>query len=692
MPVDPGGIPGLLILAAEFLALWVFGYIFARVALRQTDHRLALAQGLIIGPALWGLIVNFALHVLPGLAGALAAWIFVVALAVTLAWRARSDLRLPPRTLAGFSLAGAVVFWIALASRQLLGIPDHILHTMLPATIRAGGWPPTLGWNPDLQLTYHYGIDLLIGLLTPPLGPDLAFTTELLGALVWTSLILQAGTLLLRHGSWVSTLALTPLLLAAGAWTLVFGEQPTLVQVPIPTGAPSAGLRAALTDVYWPAVELPWPTTQLGAPPNIWKPVFTLSYGLAFVALERIAAGAHRTKPASATLAVLVGFLGLLDETVASIVLGVWIVVAAAEIIRARLQRSQYPIAVLRAVAGPLLTAALLLASGGVFTGLLTGSSGSGELTLGWPLDPRDRGAVGAVTPLAAGLGLLSLGSLAVAGMAVLIDRRNRLTLYLVAATGMFLAAGLVLRYDIAPHDIARFDGHARNFALLALLLVLSARLAALRPALRLVAAGLILAFVTWPTVAAPARKLGLAVAHGVQISNAGPGSREFGEFVLVDGSIRTRTIPFRPDCRLDPSQHRCRSASSFSDALRPDHRHRPAQTPRALPTSCTHAPIRAPDTWTRFVCSNRLHSAGSKSSTFTRLTTGRTTCLTEPSSGLKARHSSNLCSAPLRTRYIGCSRHSSSSMSRRRQSRLKPCVRRYRRNLRSICRRPMAP
>ena len=67
MRVDPAVIPGLLLLAAELLALAAVGYVVARVALRQTDHRLALAQGLVIGPALWGLIVNFVLHLLPGL-------------------------------------------------------------------------------------------------------------------------------------------------------------------------------------------------------------------------------------------------------------------------------------------------------------------------------------------------------------------------------------------------------------------------------------------------------------------------------------------------------------------------------------------------------------------------------------------------------------------------------------------------
>ena len=334
MTVDAGVVPGLLLLAAEFLALAAVGFVVARVALRQTDDRLALAQGLVIGLALWGLIVNFAMHLLPGLAGALAGWIVVLALGAGLAWRARQDLHVPARTLAGFGLAGAAIFWVALASRQLLIIPDEVLHTTLPATIRAGGWPPMLSWNPDLSLAYHHGVDLLIGLLTPPIGPDLAFTTELVGAYAWTSLVLLAATLLMRGGSWIGALVLTPLLLAAGAWTLVFGEQPAILQVPVPSGIPAAGLRAALTNVYWPSVELPWPSEQHAVPPNIWKPQFSLPYAVAFVTLERVAACSERSWQAKLTLAALVGILGLLDATVAPVVLALWGGVAAWRVLR----------------------------------------------------------------------------------------------------------------------------------------------------------------------------------------------------------------------------------------------------------------------------------------------------------------------------------------------------------------------
>ena len=528
MLVDPEIALGLLVLAAELLALATVGFIVVRVILRQSEVRLALAQGLVLGPALWGLTVSFVAHLLPGRAGALAAWMIVLAAAFLLARRRPHSLRIPPRVLLALVMAGIAVFWIALACRQLLGIPDELLHSMIPATIQAGGWPPSLAWNPGVNLAYHHGIDLLVALLAPPVGPDLAFTTEVIGAYAWTSLILLAAALLMRRGSWMGTFVLMPLLLAPGAWTLLFGEQPTLLQIPMPTGVPLAGIRAALSNVYWPFVELPWASEQQGVPPNISKPPFSFAYALAFTAIERIVAAAHRPWAATLTLAALVGFLGLLDETVAPIVIAVWIVVAATETIRTRPTQSQIPAALLRTAAGPLLAVALLLASGGVFTGIISGSSGSGELTLGWPLDPRGRGAVSSVTALSAGLGLLNLGSLVVAGIAVLLDRRNRLVLVLAAATAASVFAALVLRYDLAPHDVARFDGHARNFALLGFLLALSVRLGALRPNVRYAAAAVVFLLVTWPTVAAPARKLGLAIGHGVQIANATPQSRYF--------------------------------------------------------------------------------------------------------------------------------------------------------------------
>lgn len=547
MTVDLAVIPGLLLLAAELMALAAVGYIVARVALRQTDQRLALAQGLVIGPALWGLFVNFILHWLPGMSGALAGWIVLLSLGIGLAWRAREALPIPPpRTFAGLALAGATVFWVALAGRQLLTIPDEILHTTLPATIRAGAWPPSLSWNPDLNLAYHHGVDLLVALLTPPIGPDLAFATELLGAYAWTSCILVAATLVLQRGSRVATLALVPLLLSAGVSTLVFGAQPTLLQLPVPTGIPAAGLRAALTDVYWPSVALPWPTEQHGSPPNIWKPQFTLAYPLALVVIERVVANCAHRWPAALCLAGLVGFLGLIDEAVAPIVLVVWGGIEAWRVLRVDPIRSALPAALPKAVAGPTLAALLLVGGGGVLTGIVTESAGTGELAVAWPRDPRDRGAITSATELAGGLGLFGIGSLIVAGIAVVLARRDRLVIWLSAASGVFVFAALILRYEAAPHDLGRFDGHARNLALLALMLAGSLRLSALRPRWRYAAAAGIVVLVTWPTIATPARKLGLAVGHGVQLANAQPGPGNFDDWYWWMG--RYSLQPFATD------------------------------------------------------------------------------------------------------------------------------------------------
>lgn len=61
-------ISGLLLLAAELAALAAVGYVVVRLALRQTDDRVVLAQGQVDGLALWGVIVNFVMYAVPGLA------------------------------------------------------------------------------------------------------------------------------------------------------------------------------------------------------------------------------------------------------------------------------------------------------------------------------------------------------------------------------------------------------------------------------------------------------------------------------------------------------------------------------------------------------------------------------------------------------------------------------------------------
>ena len=70
MTVEPSVVPGLLFLAGELVALAAIGYVIVRVALRESDDRVALAQGLVVGPAIWGVVVNLVMYALPGLAGA----------------------------------------------------------------------------------------------------------------------------------------------------------------------------------------------------------------------------------------------------------------------------------------------------------------------------------------------------------------------------------------------------------------------------------------------------------------------------------------------------------------------------------------------------------------------------------------------------------------------------------------------
>ena len=542
MTVDPAVLPGLLLLAAELIALAAVGFIVVRVALRQTDDRMALAQGLVVGPALWGVIVSLVMYAVPGLMGALVGWVITLALGAGLAWRKPHAQRPRLSTLAGFAVAIMALFGVALISRQQLGITDAATHLGLAASLRAGVFPPELPWNPGMPVPYHYGIDLLIGLLAPPVGPDLAFVTELLGAYAWTSFVLVVVSALLRRASGFAVLVTAPLLLTAGAWTLEFapsssvlqmfvpagvptaGLRPAVtdvLQMPVPAGIPAAGLRASLTDIYLPWLQLPSPGGHDAALSNVWKPVFTLSYALAFVVLERIAVGIDRRWPATLTLAGLVGFVGLLTTTLAPMVLVMWAGLEAVHLAQARRAGAASRAALLRAGAGLALAAVLMSVGGGALATFMAGSGQYG-LSLRWSDDP------GALQPLTSfdlrpgGVGLLGLGPLVVAGVAVLLAWRDRLVLALAVGACALVLASVALRYDPAPWDLSRFVGHARNFSLLALLLALSVRLAGLRPVRRRYAAGaLLVVLITWPTVAQPVRSLGLAIGKGVQVANA---------------------------------------------------------------------------------------------------------------------------------------------------------------------------
>lgn len=530
MTIDPLVLPGLSLFALELLVLAAIGFVVARVALRQTDDRMALAQGMVIGPAVWGLVVSFLLHAFAGLAGAVAGWIVVLAGGAGLAWRGRAQLRVAPRTLAGIGAAALALFWIGLASRQLLGIPDDAIHTALPATIRAGAYPPELAWNPGVPLAYHFGADLLIGLLTPPVGPDLAFVTELMGAYLWTGLVLVVVTLLRDRGSWLGAIVLTPLLLTTGAWTLVwYADAPDILTIPVPAGASVAGVRTALADIFWPAADLPktWPTEV--SPPNIWKPPFLLSYALAIVVLERLLSRHDEDWPVHVALGLLVGFLGLIDETVALTVLGLWVILAAFQLARDRQAGSLTKADIRRSMLGPVLSVALLAAGGGVLTGFLTGAPRS-AISFGWRDSPTNHLLLGSLTQQSGGVAEVGLGVIPVAISALALAFRQRLVVLLAIGTSVFVLAALTVQHSAHPGDAVRLDGHARNLALLALMVALASRLSALSSPRRFAVASCIGALVIWPTVAEPVKRLPLSLGHGFEISNAQTGRREAGD------------------------------------------------------------------------------------------------------------------------------------------------------------------
>ena len=521
--VDPAVLPGLLLLAAEFAALAVIGYVVVRVALRQDDERMALAQGLVVGPALWGLIVNFVMYAIPGLAGAGVGWGVVLTLGAVMAWHAPGRLRPRPRLFAGFGVAALALFWIALASRQLLAVPDPGLRLGVAAAIRAGGFPPEWPWSPGTVMRYHYASDLLVGLLAPPGGPNLAFVQELLGAYAWTSFVLVVVTTVLRQAGWVGTIIVSPLLLTPGAWSFM-SVGSGILQVPVPAGLPAAGLRASLADIFWPVP----PTFQfpegmrVNTLPDVWNPYFTLGYALAIVVLERVVRARNGSWLTTLTLAALVGFLGLLSTTLVPVVLVLWAGLAAPQVAGFRRSRSAAEVA-LRSGAGLGLAGLLVVYGGGAFTGVLDGSSPSG-FDLDFGLESRHWESLGALEIRHGGVGLLGVGPVAVAGLAALLARRDRIALTLVAGAGLLVLGWLVLSYPPAPWAVNRLAGHARNLALVALLLVLATRLSdPWSPRWRYAAASaLLIGLVIWPSISVTLRSTGLAVFRGIEIANAG--------------------------------------------------------------------------------------------------------------------------------------------------------------------------
>jgi len=518
MTVDPTVIPGLLILVAEFSALAAVGYVIARVALQQANKGIAMAQGLVVGLAIWGLLVNFVLAVFPGQIGAAVGWALFIALGIGLATRSPHVVRVRPRVALGFATVSLALCWIALATRQLGSIPDPLIHLGLAASIRAGGFPPELPWGSGMQVPYHYGPSLLVGLLTPPAGPDLAFVSELLGVYAWAGFALVVVATLLQRGSWLFALVLAPLLLTNGLWTFASAGE-GIIRIPVPAGISDAGLRASLAEIYWPAVDLSPAARFPEAIPDISKPAFTLSYALVLVVLERSVHFGPWSWRRILTLAALVGFLGLLSATLAPLVLVLWAAMAAMRLAQIRRHGSILKSTV-QLSAGPMLAGLLLLLDWGVFTGIL-GGAGSSGFTMAHDLNSTHWESLGTFQSQPGGLGLLGLGPVLVAAFAVVLAPHRRLVVTLAVGVGLLVIAWLGLDYPAYPVDLNRLAGHARNLALVALLLALSARLATLSTQRRRALAALLIGLIVWPTVVDPVRSLALSLERGVQLANA---------------------------------------------------------------------------------------------------------------------------------------------------------------------------
>ena len=266
--------------------------------------------------------------------------------------------------------------------------------------------------------------------------------------------MLIVTTTLLRRASLITVFVAAPLMLSSGLWTFT-SVSPGVLLLPVPSGLPEAGLRAAVSDIFWPSVELSSnvtpPTTDLL--PDIWKPHFPLGYALTFVVLERAARLERTAWPAAIALAGLVGFLSLVSPTLVPVAGIAWAALAAWQIMRARRSGTVAPEA-LRSGAGLVLAVVLVLAGGGAFARILGGAPSSGfELAPGF--HEAHWHALGTLTARPGGLGLLGLGPLAVAGVAVALARRDRLVLALAAGAGLLALAWMVLTYPPAPWDVS---------------------------------------------------------------------------------------------------------------------------------------------------------------------------------------------------------------------------------------------
>ena len=529
--IDVGLLPGLLLFALELAAIGVFGYVVVRGLLGQAPGYLAASQGLIAGLALWGLLLNAAFYVAPGAVGVVLAWLAAAVLTAILIWKKRVEPRPALSAAATFAAICLPVFWISLSARQLLWIPDIGAHVPLTASMMAGNFPPAFPWNPNEAANYHYGPDLIIGGLEAGTGLGYVLVTELLGAFSVTALFLIVGGLLNRNRSLSSSILTAPLMLSAGAWTLVlFGDQPWPVSVALPVGLPQAGIRASVLDVYFPGAGVPWMSPVEASPPNIFNPAFSMSYALLLALVERLVASGPRRVAGLITTSVLGAYLILLDEPIFAALALIWAIVAAFRFARARTRRVSELVA---GAAGIALLVGLAVVYGGVlFDSVFRNAGGESGLSFAWPDLPNPT-HLASLDRLPGNLGILGIGPLALAGLAAIGWRAGAMSLLLAAAGLAMWTASLFVEYEFSSSDSLRLQGHFRNLLLIAAILVIAYYLARLRRWPRRVAWAALALVVVWPTVAGSGADLWFALKSGPQFAIPSVETRRVHEGIM---------------------------------------------------------------------------------------------------------------------------------------------------------------
>ncbi len=529
--IEAGLLPGFSLLAVEIGAIAVLGYVVVRGLMGQAAGYLAAFQGLIVGLALWGVLMNAAFYVLPGVYGLILAWLVAAVLTATLIWKRRVEPRPTLSAAASFAAIFIAVFWISLSARQLLWVPDIGAHIPLTASMMAGNFPPTFPWNPNEPAFYHYGPDLIIGGLEAGTGLGYVLVTEVLGALSVTTLFLIVGGLIGRNRPLSALIVTVPLMLSAGAWTLVMvGDQPWPVSAVLPVGLPQAGIRASLAEVYFPGAGIPWMSPVVASPPNIFNPSFPMSYALLLVLTERLLARRSRSAVGTATAAVVGAFLILTDEPIFAAFALIWTIVVAVRWMRTRVRR--IPDLAYGSAGIALLIGLAVIYGGVMFDSALRNESAQSGLSIVWP-DSLDRIQLVSLKRLPGNLGVLSVGPIALVGL-VALGWRAGATAPLLATSGLaMLVASWFVRYEFSGSDALRLHGHIRSLLLLASILVVANYLGRLNRRPRVAAGAILAGLVVWPTIASPGADLWFALKSGPQFATPAAERRRIHEGIM---------------------------------------------------------------------------------------------------------------------------------------------------------------